>query len=53
MPPATMELLRSAADEKVLIMAALRMVAGSARTGEDNEEALSLVSSLPTIVAAY
>jgi citrate synthase len=53
MPLATMELLRSAAEEKVPVMDALRMAAGTMRTGEDKEEALSLVSSVPTIVAAY
>jgi citrate synthase len=52
-PLATMELLRSAAEENVPVMDALRMAAGTVRTGEDKEEALSLVSSLPTIVAAY
>ena len=50
---ATLDLLRSAAEEKVPVMDTLRMAAGSVRTGEDEEEALSLVSSLPTIVAAY
>ena len=53
MPLVTMELLRSAAEEKVPVMDTLRMAAGTVRTGEDEEEALSLVSSLPTIIAAY
>jgi citrate synthase len=53
LPPATIELLRSAAGDGVPIMDALRMAAGTVRTGEDEEEALSLVSSVPTIVAAY
>jgi citrate synthase len=52
-PLATIELLRSAAAEKVPVMDALRMAAGTVSTGEDQEEALSLVSSVPTIVAAY
>jgi len=52
-PRATMGLLRSAAEEGLPVMDALRMAAGSLRTGGDEEEALSLVSSLPTIVAAY
>jgi citrate synthase len=34
-------------------MDALRMAAGTVRTGGDEEEALSIVASLPTIVAAY
>ena len=34
-------------------MDALRMAAGTVRTGADDEEALALVSCLPTIVAAY
>ena len=50
---ATLDLLRSVAAEKVPVMDALRMAAGTVRTGEDEEEALALVSSLPTIVAAY
>jgi citrate synthase len=48
-----MELLRSAAVDEVPVMDALRMAAGTVRTGENMEEALSLVSSVPTIVAAY
>jgi citrate synthase len=52
-PLATIELLRSAAEEKVPVIDALRMAVGTVRTGEDMEEALSLVSSVPTIVAAY
>jgi citrate synthase len=52
-PPATMELLRSAAVDEVPVMDALRVAAGTVRTGENMEEALSLVSSVPTIVAAY
>ena len=52
-PPDAMELLRAAAGDGVPIMDALRMAAGTVRTGGDEEEALSLVASLPTIVAAY
>ena len=52
-PPATVELLRAAAEDGVPIMDALRMAAGTLRTGGDEEEALSIVASLPTIVAAY
>lgn len=53
LPRDTLELLRSVAAEKVPVMDALRMAAGTVRTGSDGEEALALVSSLPTIVAAY
>src|SRR5215211_1475034 len=52
-PRATLELLRSVAAEKVPVMDALRMAAGTVRTGADDEQALVLVSCLPTIVAAY
>ena len=50
---ATLDLLRSVATEKVPVMDALRMAAGTVRTGEDEDEALALVACLPTIVAAY
>jgi citrate synthase len=52
-PWATLHLLRSVADERVPVMDALRMAAGTVRTGADVEEALSLVACLPTIVASY
>src|SRR3954454_12060097 len=52
-PRATLNLLRSVAAEKVPVMDALRMAAGTVRTGADDKEALALVSCLPTIVAAY
>jgi citrate synthase len=52
-PRATLDLLRSVAAERVPVMDALRMAAGTVRTGADDEEALALVSSLPTIVASY
>ena len=50
-PRATLDLLRSVAAERVPVMDALRMAAGTLRTGDD--EALALVAGLPTIVAAY
>jgi citrate synthase len=50
---ATMELLRSVAEERVPVMDALRMAAGTVRTGADYEEALALAACLPTIIAAY
>jgi citrate synthase len=53
LPPATLDLLRSVAAEKVPVMDALRMAAGTVRAGSDDEEAPALVASLPTIVAAY
>ncbi len=53
LPWATLELLRSVAAEKVPVMDALRMAAGTLRPGSDGEEALALVAGLPTIVAAY
>ena len=52
-PLATLELLRAVATEKVSVMDALRMAAGTVRTGADDEEAVALVACLPTIVAAY
>ncbi len=53
LPLATLDLLRAVAAEKVPVMDALRMAAGTVRPGTDEEEALALVASLPTIVAAY
>ena len=53
LPAATLGLLRNVAEEKVSVMDALRMAAGTLRTGGDEEEALALVAGLPTIVAAY
>jgi len=50
---ATLDLLRAVAAEKVPVMDALRMAAGTLSPGTDEEEALALVASLPTIVAAY
>src|SRR5215216_2082452 len=51
--PATLDLLRAVAEEKVQVMDALRMAAGTVSLGTDEEEALALVARLPTIVAAY
>ena len=53
LPAATLGLLRAVAGEKVSVMDALRMAAGTVRTSGDEEEALALVAGLPTIVAAY
>src|SRR5215211_5941662 len=53
LPPATLDLLRAVASEKVTEMDALRMAAGTVSSGTDEEEALALVARLPTIVAAY
>jgi citrate synthase len=50
---ATLDLLRTVAAEKVPVMDALRMAAGTVMPGTDEGEALALVASLPTIVAAY
>lgn len=50
---ATMDLLRAVAAERVPAMDALRMAAGTVRPGAPHDEALALVASLPTIVAAY
>jgi citrate synthase len=48
-----LDLLRAVAAEKVPVMDALRMAAGTVSPGTDEEEALALVARLPTIVAAY
>ena len=53
LPPATLDLLRAVAVEKIPAMDALRMAAGTVSPGTDDEEALALVARLPTIVAAY
>src|SRR5829696_244451 len=53
LPPATLDLLRAVAAEKVPAMDALRMAAGTVSPGTDKEEAMALVARLPTIVAAY
>ena len=53
LPPATVELLRAVAAEGVPAMDALRMAAGTVMPGASYDEALALVASLPTIVAAY
>jgi citrate synthase len=62
LPQPTLELLRAAASEEVPAMDALRMAAGTVSLGASDapfaqdgsyEDALALVSSFPTIVAAY
>jgi citrate synthase len=56
LPPATLQLLKAAALEKVSTMDALRMAAGTLNLGssDNNEEAaLVLTARFPTIVAAY
>ena len=56
LPPATLQLLKAAAMEKVSTMDALRMAAGTLNLGssDNNEEAaLVLTARFPTIVAAY
>ena len=50
---ATLDLLRAVTGEEVPVMDALRMAAGTVSPGTDEEEALALVASLPTMVAAY
>jgi citrate synthase len=51
---ATSDLLRAVSAERVPVMDAVRMAAGTVSPGTDGEEAaLALVASLPTIVAAY
>jgi len=50
---ATLDLLRAVAGEEVPLMDALRMAAGTVSPGTDEEDALALVGSLPTMVAAY
>lgn len=56
--PGTIDLLRAAAAEKLPVMDALRMGAGTlelglARDASDEETALMIVARLPVIVAAY
>jgi citrate synthase len=50
---ATLDLLRAVSAERVPVMDAVRMAVGAVSPGTDSEEALALVASLPTIVAAY
>src|ERR671910_1021404 len=52
-PRATLDLLRAVSAERVPVMDAVRMAVGAVSPGADCEEALVLVASLPTIVAAY
>jgi len=56
LPSATLELLRTAAAERVPAMDALRMAAGTLSLGGADDtyaEALALVARLPGIIAAY
>ncbi len=58
LPPATLALLQAAAAKTVDAMDALRMAAGSlnldtANTGTPQRDALTLVGTFPTIMAAY
>ncbi|HEX4992289.1 MAG TPA: citrate synthase/methylcitrate synthase [Rubrobacteraceae bacterium] len=56
LPRSVLELVRTAAAERVPAMDALRMAAGTVSLGtaaKDGTEALALVARLPTIVAAY
>ena len=55
--PATMAILRAAAEKRVSVMDALRMAASTlslnADADDDMDAALTLVSAFPTIIAAY
>ena len=55
LPEATTDLLGAAAAEGVPVMDALRMAAGTlgAQEGDDRDDALRVVATFPTIVAAY
>ena len=56
LPPATLQLLKAAATEKISAMDALRMAAGTLNLGlsdSHEEAALALTARFPTIVAAY
>jgi citrate synthase len=55
LPVVTMDVLATAAAERVLPMDALRMASGTLdlTDGDDRDDALWLVAALPTIVAAY
>ncbi|MDQ3864914.1 MAG: citrate synthase/methylcitrate synthase [Actinomycetota bacterium] len=53
LPRATLDLLWAVAEEEVSPMDALRMGTGTVAPGKDDEQALTLVARLPTIVAAY
>lgn len=61
LPEATLQLLRAAAEAKVAAMDALRMAAGSLSlaapadnpAGDPERDALIMVASFPTIIAAY
>jgi citrate synthase len=56
LPEATMTLLRAAAAKHLPAMDALRMAAGTlslASKGENEDDALTLIATFPTMVAAY
>jgi citrate synthase len=56
LPRSALELVRAAAAERIPVMDALRMAAGTVSLGtaaKDGTEALALVARLPTIVATY
>jgi citrate synthase len=55
-PAMTMDLLRAAASQKIAVIDALRMAAGTLSLAEPDgpeQQALALVAAFPTIVAAY
>lgn len=55
-PAMTMDLLRAAASQKIAVIDALRMAAGTLSLPEPNnsdQQALALVAAFPTIAAAY
>ena len=53
LPAHTLTLLRDIAKERVEVMDALRMAAGTLSANDDPSAALMLVGAFPTIVAAY
>ncbi|GAB4447278.1 MAG: citrate synthase/methylcitrate synthase [Anaerolineae bacterium] len=56
LPPATLDLLRTAAAQRVAAIDALRMAAGTLSlqgADEPEQQALTLLASFPTIIAAY
>ena len=53
LPGAMLDLLRAVAVENVPAMDALRMAGGTVIPATDDEEALTMVALLPTIIAAY
>lgn len=56
LPPATLDLLQTAADQQVPAIDALRMAAGTlslSGPADPEQQALTLVATFPTIIAAY